>query len=177
MKNLKWPIIVVAFVITLALAVGGVYLRQKQMVNEPLFLRLSEYEPVQSVDIQKDGNQHVVIVTLDYVDDFGTIHRALNDEITELLGPDRFRLEIVDSRDQALTTAFREVHLALYEGEHRGNFTEMGGQVEITLQELGIADHKIMVDNENIYLQVRQGDAYLYEIVKRQSREKDGERV
>ena len=177
MKNLKWPIIIVAFVVTLALAVGGVYLRQRQMVDEPLFQRLSEYEPVQAVDLHKDGNVQVVVVSLDYVDDFGSIHRELTEEIGDLLGPDRFRLEIRDGRDQALETAFSDVHLALYEGEHRGNFTEMGGQVAATLQSLGIADHKIMVDNENIYLQIRHGDAYLYEIVERGNRGKEGERA
>ncbi|MCW3490806.1 hypothetical protein [Dethiobacter alkaliphilus] len=177
MKNLKWPVIVLAFVVTLALGVGGVYLRQHQMVDEPLFQRLSEYEPVQAVDLHKDGNQQVVVVTLDYVDDFGYIHRRLKAEIVDLLGENGFRLEIRDGRDPRLETAFSAVNLALYEGEQRGNFTEMGQQVEAALADLGIAEHKIMVDNENIYLQIRQDDAYLYEIIERGNRGKEGERA
>lgn len=177
MKNFKWPVAVLAFVLTLALSVGAVQLRQRQMVNEPLFKRMSEFEPVKKVDVQLEQGTQVVVINLDYVEDFSLTHRELNEEIERLLGQKRYRLDILDGRDQALEAAFVAVHLALYEGEHRGNFTEMGDQVSAILSDLGIPEHKVMVDNENIYLQIRQGDAYLYEIIQRKSHGKEGERV
>ncbi|MDW7650819.1 MAG: hypothetical protein SCK29_00065 [Bacillota bacterium] len=177
MKNFKWPVAVLAFILTLALSVGAVYLRQRQLVNEPLFKRISELEPVKTVELQQEDNTQVVVVSLEYVDDLAITHRELNEEINRLLGQKRYRLEIVDERNQALEAAFVAVHLSLYEGEHRGNFTEMGSQVKDTLKSMGISDHKVFVDSENIYLQIRDGDAYLYEIVKREKQGKDGEHV
>lgn len=177
MKNFKWPVAVLAFVLTLALSVGAVQLRQRQMVNEPLFKRMSDFEKVKTVDVQLEQGTQVVVITLDYVEDFALAHRELSEEIGRLLGQKRYRLEILDGRNQALEAAFVAVHLALYEGEHRGNFTEMGDQVSAILRDMGIAEHKVMVDQGNIYLQIRQGDAYLYEIIQREYRGKDGERV
>lgn len=177
MKSFKWPVAIVAFLLTLVLAVGGVQLRQRQLVNEPLFKRLNELEQVKTVDLRKEGGTQVVVVTLNYVDDLPETYRQLNDEISRLLGQKRYRLEIVDGRDQTLEAAFIAVHLALYEGEHRGNFTDMGGHVADVLADMGIEEHKVIVDNENIYLQIKNGDAYLFEVIGRTNRGREGERV
>ena len=177
MKKFKWPVAVLAFILTLALSVGLVYVRQRQLVNEPLLKRINEFETVKSVELQDDGGIQVVSVTLNYVDDFSVAHSELNEEIERLLGKERYRLEILDERNDALEAAFVAVHLALYEGEHRGNFTEMGGKVSEALVPLGFSEHKVIVDQEYIYLQIRQDDAYLFEIIKRESRVREGERA
>lgn len=177
MKNFKWPVAVLAFVLTLALAVGLVYLRQRQLVNEPLLKRISELEPVKSVELQQDGNVQVVFVTLEYVDDLSATHRELHEEVTRLLGQGRYRLEIQDERTLDLDAAFLAVHLALYEGEQRGNFTEMGAYVADVLQSLGVDEHKLIVNQEYIYLQMRDGDTYLFEIIQRESAGREGVRA
>ena len=177
MKNFKWPVAVLAFVLTLALSVGAVVLRERQLINEPLFKHLSEFESVQTVELHRENNRQIVVVTLNYVEDLGLTHRELNEEIDRLLGHNRFRLEIIDGRNQALEAAFVAVHLSLYEGEHRGNFTEMGSRVDEILLKFGITEHKVFVDSEHIYLQMRDGDAYLYEIIPRGNQGRDGENV
>ena len=40
MKKFKWQVAVLAFMLTLGAAVGIVKLRQRQMVNEPLYERI-----------------------------------------------------------------------------------------------------------------------------------------
>jgi hypothetical protein len=175
MKNIKWPIAVLAFVLTLVIAVGLVQLRQRQLVNEPLFKRVSEYEAVKTVDLQQEGNMQIVKVDLGYVDDLAIVHRELNEEIEELLGHDRFSLIIQDERNETLEAAYIAVHLALFEGEQRGNFTEMGELVVDKLQEMNMDEYRVLVDQDNIYLQIRQNEAYLYEIIVRESRGREGE--
>lgn len=175
MKHFKWPVAVLAFVLTLAVSVGAVHLRQRQMVNEPLFKRIGDLENVQKVELKREGSTQIVYVTLDYVGDLSATYRELNDEISRLLGQNRYRLELLDGRDQALEAAFLAVHLALYEGEHRGNFTEMGYKVANILAALQIEEHKVTVDSNNIYIQIKNDDAYLYEIISRENRGRDGE--
>ncbi|MBS4031365.1 MAG: hypothetical protein KGZ63_08100 [Clostridiales bacterium] len=177
MKNFKWTITVLAFVLTLALSVGAVYLRQTQMVNEPLFKRISELESVETVSLNQDGNLQVITVKLSNVNDFPGIHRQVNDEISRLLGQKRYRLVLLDERDDALQSAFYAVHLALYEGERLGNFAEMGDRVSQGLRSFGVENYSLFVDSEYIYIQIQSGDAYLYEVIKRNDRQEAGERV
>jgi hypothetical protein len=177
MKNLKWPVIVLAFIVTLSASAGLVHLRQRQMINEPLFKRVKEYEPVEEVQLRKDGSIQVVEISLGYVDNIALAHRTINDEVGRLLGAGRYKLVIQDKRNEALEAAFNAVHLALFESEQRGNFTEMRALVSETLLGLNVDDFQIMVDQENIYLQIRHGDSYLYEIVARTTRGKAGEQA
>ncbi|MBS4007155.1 MAG: hypothetical protein KGZ45_01840 [Clostridium sp.] len=168
MKGFKWHVAVLAFVLTLAMAVGVTYLRQRQLVNEPLLKRLSELEPVKSVELEQESDSQTVYVTLDYVEDLSVVYRELHEEIGRLLGQGRYRLVIQDERNEALEAAFFAVHLALYEGEQRGNFTEMAGLVSAIFQGMGIDDYKLIVDRENIFLQIREENAHLFTIIKRE---------
>jgi len=53
----------------------------------------------------------------------------------------------------------------------------MGVRVTQILADLGLREHKVLVDSKNIYLQIKNGDAYLYEIIARSNRGGEGERV
>lgn len=177
MKNFKWPVAVLAFILTLALSVGAVTFRQRQLVNEPLVKRLSEYEGVEKVELWQKGNLQVISIELDYVQDFSVLYSELKEETDRLLGPKFYRLMLVDQRNETLEAAFLAVHLALYEGEQRGNFTEMSDRVAAILRDYQLQDYRLVVDNTNIYLQIRSGENYLYAVIERVSRGEDGERV
>jgi len=175
MKGFKWQVAVLAFVLTLTMTMGVIYLRQRQLVNEPLLKRLSELEPVKSVELQREGDSQIVYVSLAYVKDLAVTYHELHEQIGRLLGQGRYRLVIQDERNEALEAALFAVHFALYEGEQRGNFTEMAELVSAILSELEIDEHKLIVDRENIFLQIRQENAYLFTIIKRERGGKEGE--
>jgi hypothetical protein len=178
MKKFKWYIALLAFILTMAVSVGGIYLRQRQMVNEPLLKRIGDYESVEAVNLLQKGDLLTVSVQLGYVQDLATIHRELSEEISRLLGRKNYRLELVDKRDESLDEAYVAVHLALFEGEQRGNFTEMGEQVARILNDMGMDEHKLLVNDERIYFQARNGDKYLYEIIDRSPRRsEEGDRT
>lgn len=177
MKNFKWTVAVLAFVLTLALSVGAVYLRQSQLVNEPLLKRISELESVETVHLQQDGNVQIITVKLSNVNDFPRVHRQVNDEIGRLLGRSSYRLELLDERDDALESAFYAVHLALYEGERLGNYAEMGERVDETLRSFGLDNYSLNVDTGYIYIEIQNGNAYLYEVIKRNDGQEAGERA
>jgi hypothetical protein len=177
MKKFKWQVAVLAFMLTLGAAVGIVKLRQRQMVNEPLYERIGSLTGVKAVDLCQEEGQLVVQVQLAYVQNLATTYQALTAELNQLLAPDSYRLEIVDARNSLLTDALFTVSPALYEGEQRGNFTEMGKSIAAALAELEITEHRLTVDKTHIYLQIKAGDAYLYEVVAREQRSKEGVRT
>lgn len=177
MKNFKWPVAVLAFALTLGLAVGVVLLRQRQLVKEPLLERLASLADVENVELRQEEEQLVVLVKLAYVRDLASTYQTLAAELNTLLEPASYRLELVDERNSSLTDALFTVSLALYEGEQRGNFTKMSQAIAATLTDLQVAEHRVTVDHDYIYLQMKNDDAYLYEVVAREQRRKEGERV
>ncbi|NLZ38376.1 MAG: hypothetical protein GX893_02050 [Firmicutes bacterium] len=177
MKNFKWTAAALAFFLTLALSVGLISLRQKQMVKEPLLKRLNELQSVQAVNIQQEDGKYVIVVKLKNVKDFPSAYRKLQQEIENFLPEDKYHLDLLDQRNQLLANAYQAVQIALYEGEQRGNFTEMAQYIARTLSEYKITEHHFTVDEENIYLKLQHDDAYLYATIKRQRWQKEGERT
>jgi len=177
MKNFKWPVAVLAFLLTAALSAGVVVLRQRQLVNEPLIRRLNEIAGVESVQLRRQNGVQVISVRLAYVPKLAAVYREIDREISSLLGQTRYRLELQDARDETLSAAFSAVHLALYEGERRGNFTAMAGLVGTTMAEFNLHEHLLTVDSERIYFQARNGDYHLYAIIERHSNSEAGEQT
>ena len=169
MKNFKWHAAVLAFIVTLGIATGAVLLRQRQMIDAPLLKRISELEPVREVRLEEDGEK-VIIITLGYVDDLQKTYRQLHEVISEMLGGEAYRLVIVDNRNEPLEDAYFAVHLELYESDQNGNFAAAGEAVNAKLAALGLDDYRYAVDDKYIYLQLKKGDAWLYEIISRQNR-------
>lgn len=177
MKKFRWRAAALAFFLTLLLSVGIILLRQRQMITEPLLKRLNELQSVQAADLKQEDGLHVVVVKLNSVEDFPAAYQQLRQEIENFLPTDYYRLDLVDKRNQSLTKAYQAVQLALYEGEQRGNFTEMAQFVAATLSEYEVTDYQLAVDPENIYLKLQHDDAYLYATIQRQQRLKEGERA
>ncbi len=177
MNNFKWAVAALAFVLTLIFAVGVVHFRQNQLINEPLFKRISEMESVETVNLQQEGSTQVITVKLANVKDFPGVYRKLNEEISKLLGQKSYRLMLLDERDHVLEAAFFAAHLALYEGERWGNFVEMGDRVNQAMSTFGIESYSLFVDSQYIYIKAENGEAYLYETVKRYDYREAGERV
>ncbi|HHX75339.1 MAG TPA: hypothetical protein GX699_10600 [Firmicutes bacterium] len=168
MKNFKWHVAVLAFIFTLGIATGVVLLRQRQMIEAPLLKRIGELEHVRQVRLEEDGEK-VIIVTLEYVSNLQETYRQLHTVITEMLGEENYRLELVDARNTTLEDAYFAVHLELYEGEQRGNFVAAGAAINTKLAVLDLDHYRFAVDGKYLYLQLKKGDAWLYEIVERQN--------
>lgn len=167
MKKFKWPVALAAFVVVLVLSVSSVYLSRRQMVNEPLLRRLGQLEFVERVELERGKNIFTVTVQLGYVDDFSMAYRQLKTETDNQLGAGAYKLVVKDKRNKTLEAAFYAVHLTLYESEFRGNFTDMKKEAAEILKALGISEYRIMVDRDYIYLQLRDKEAYLYELIAR----------
>lgn len=169
LNNFRWPVAVLSFVITLALCTGALAYRQKQMLDDPLVNLLESREGIKNIALSREEDILVIRAEADYVENVSELYRQLMNEASGLLGNKPFRLELADTRDAFLEEAYFAVHLALYEGERRGNFTEMEEVIAQRLKALELPDHKVFVDRENIYFQVRNEDRYLYEIIRRES--------
>jgi len=177
MKNFKWHIAIIACILTLSVAVGGLYLRQRQMVDEPLLKRINAYQGVETVELIQQNNEYIILVKLGLVDDLSIVHREIDEEIRKLLGGKRYRLVIIDERDETLEAVFLRIHLGLFEAESRGNFTNMGERVNEIVEEFKLEKDKLVVDKEYIYFQAAKGQNYMYIIIERNCSGEEGDRT
>jgi hypothetical protein len=175
MKNFRWPIAVTVFILTLATLAGIIIFRERQLQNRPLLNRLKAFEEVETVTLRQSGGVYRVSVQLAYVPDLPAVYREIDGEIAKVLGERNYRLELLDRRDETLSAAYSAVHLALYEGERRGNFTEMSGRIDSLMAGFDLHEHRLTVDAERIYFQAANGSYYLYAVIARRGSMEEGE--
>jgi hypothetical protein len=172
MKNFKWPFALLIFVLAFALIAGGIIIRQRNFINDPLLRRLNDIGEVKNAHLAKDGGIHTITVDLEDVSDFAALYIVIDEMAASVLGRGNYRIEFSDNRDETLIEAYSIAHLALYEAQRRGNFTEMAKYVKAIMESFNITEHHIAVDSDRIYFSAQNDEHYLYEVVYKQSEQK-----
>lgn len=169
MKNFKWPFALLIFVLAFALLAGGIIIRQRNFINDPLLKRLNDLDEVKNAQLAKDGGIHVITVDLADVSDFAALYIEIDEMAASVLGRGSYRIELSDNRDETLIKAYSIAHIALYEAQRRGNFTDMAEKVSAAMAQFKIDEHHIAVDNDRIYFSAQNGKHYLYEVIYAQN--------
>ncbi|HAA34978.1 MAG TPA: hypothetical protein DCD97_06660 [Firmicutes bacterium] len=163
--NLKWPVVIMVFLLTFASIYAVNYWRQQRLIKEPLKEALLEIEAVEDISIKNKQNTEI-LVTLGKVEDLSKTYKSI-EEIMLLTYPENsFKITVIDRRNTYLESLYEKVHFSLMEGERLGNYTKMSKEVVRLLeQEQELGDYRLRVDQKRIYLQLAAGDNFLYEVV------------
>lgn len=167
LKNLRWPLVAVSLAISLGLLLGGSAALRHLRVDSPLKAALSQDPAVLGFQLDDGGEQPVLRVRLAAVPDLAATYRRLDATALRTLGPGRYRLEVEDRRTPALDEAYHRIHFALEEGLQRGTYDEMARRVEAQTAALGLSGQRVTVGDGRIYVQLQQGNDYLYAVLVR----------
>lgn len=166
-KNLKWTVIIVSFLFLLSIFYGFRFYQQKQTIEEPLFKLFDEIKEVKDAEIKYGPEYITLILEMEYVNNLYSEESKIKKEVEEIIGKKEYRIEFKDNRNQELEQLYYKVHYTLYEAAAKGNFVQMSGEVEDIMNNFNVDGYRLIVEEENLYFQVKKGDYYLYEIVPR----------
>lgn len=99
--------------------------------------------------------------------DLPAVYPSLRRRVAEVLGDRPFRLEVEDRRTPQLEETYRIMRLYLEEALVSGRFSWAAEQVRALAAARGVKEARLRVDGEWLYLELRVGDAYLYEVIPR----------
>lgn len=168
MKNLKYPIVALAFLLVLGagLALQRVYVQHR--VTGPL-AKLTEILPqVESVDVVKEASGKQV-VRVRFAEDapLEEVYPQVETMAQAALGASMERIVIEDERNAVLSQAFYQIHFAIREGATTGKFTDMADVVDHTLRQHPISDHRVTVGDRHVFVALRADGGYLHAAVPR----------
>lgn len=164
LKDLRWPVVAVCCFVVFSLLLGGQRLYQKYYVERPLTQHIQAVTGVQEVHFEgKQGNRRLV-VRLGVVPDFQQTYTELLNVTRSNLNNKQVELVIMDRRSAALTSIWRDAQFAIYEAMINGNLSQMKEAVYQEAQQAG-STCVLYLDKQNIYVQLQQGECYLYEAV------------
>lgn len=166
-KGLRVPFIFLSMCLALGLLFGGNKLYQEYIILRPLVNELQGVPGVENVEINENGKDLFVTISLE---EKAALNQTYN-SIENTLGKRKnknLHLQIKDRPSENLENLFYQVQFCIYEALAQGNFTDMSKNIEKILENAAEVKWKLDMDLHNIYLEMYDGDHYLYEIIPRQ---------
>lgn len=173
-KGFRWEIIAVTAVLTLAVLSLANYSYQTLGVKRPLERALQMDPDISAVRIYGDRDTQVIEVTFSAFADLSATYRRVDSLIRNRVGMSAFRVDVKDARNVELQDAYHAIHYYLEEALVRGNFGAMVEACESILTKAGAFDSKVTVDRNHIYVEIRAGANYLYQVLDRSPEAQEG---
>lgn len=166
MAGIKVHLVIIFLLLTLVILVVGNMLYQKYYLTEPLFKLYQKTKVVQDYHVDGQGRVKKVLVEMKKTNNLQKSYNELLAGTAQVLGNSEITLELKDRRNDKLEKIYYDSQLIIYEALLKGNFTNMAEAIKKQAKAAG-AEAQISIDKNNIYLQLVQGDNYLYEIIPR----------
>lgn len=166
MKNHNFRIIifVIALFISLGLLVGG-YSLNGELVAKGTKKQLATI-CAGPVNIEKQGKVSMIYVQPGKVDNLQQTWNAMTKLIEKKTATGKYNIIIVDKRNQKLQNAFNELQPAIYEATANNTYIALQRELDQHLKDKNIK-YGLYLDNERLYLQMEDGDYYLYQVIER----------
>lgn len=156
----------VSFLLTLSLALAVNAVVSSATVTRPLAQAYSQLGFVRNFQLRNSASGVQVVVSAMPVDDLQVAYGQLHACTAQVLGHDRFTLTIEDQRDEYLKRVYDGISLYVHEAIATGRFAEMISEAQAKCSEAQV-DARIVVDLQRVYVSLKRGNSYLYEIVPR----------
>ncbi len=168
LQGIRVPVVALSLAFGLFLFFGLERLYLFTQVDQPLAHFLHERSDVRSFSVSDQGNRILVKIALGPVGNLRETYVSLEKGMAGIFGQRPFAIEITDNRTERLVQDFYSIHYILQEGLATGRFTEMEQKVSEVAGRNGLSQAAVYVDTRYLYVQLRRGDHYLYELVPRQ---------
>ena len=166
MGNLKIPVIIIVFVVTLAgLLLGQHFIFRQRSLNN-LEAQFASLPGVQDVTIESTSEGLILVVHMGQ--EFGL--KPTYDRLQILAkqaGIPPHRIILQDDRGSFLYQALYDIHYAIAQGITVGDFPQMARDIRGLLDAQGIEKWEIWVEKEYVYLEMHHGSEHLYQVFSR----------
>ena len=162
-RGYRVDLVVTLALLTLLVLVGGQAAYGRVFVERPLLEELRSIPGVMTVSIEKVAANYNITMDLAAGSNFPTLYRQATEVAQQALGSSRFNLQIIDNRTTTLENLYRQMQIHIEEAVAQGNFSVAAKKIN-EIAEQARVQASFYVDEERVYLELHQNDAYLYAV-------------
>lgn len=131
---------------------------------------LQQKEYISNVDIERDGDDTIIHVTLRDVDNLKEVYSQILDTIERQFKEKSFTLKIVNNPGKTIESLYNDqIQFIIYEAIQTGEYTQMKTRLDKINIDNVTDEIKVFIDNKNLYLQIKNDKYSLYDVIKRDS--------
>lgn len=164
-SEMKIHYIVLVAVVSFALLLGGYNIYTTHYLEEPMINNISELTQVKSVEINSAEN----LINVELAE--GVPLKDAHKIIKPLVG-EQFSLQYASNASANLTDVFEKSNFIIQQGLKQGEYYFMYESLTKLYDEAGLT-HNFVLDGDNLYIQLYDGNNYLYEVIPRTTKGSD----
>ena len=168
-RDIRWERVLLSFIVGLIILFGANKLNTFWRVEKPLEKKILLVNGVKKVRWEKKNYGLVLYLTLG---DLKNLQQTVETAVKlaeEKTGLSVTEIILHDKPNEKLLNVFYEQHFFISEAAVKGNFGEMKKFVEEIAARAGIADEKVYIGENYLFVQIKDDFHYLYRIIKRQN--------
>ncbi|WP_374713704.1 hypothetical protein [Symbiobacterium terraclitae] len=166
LRQLRWPVVLAALVVTLGGLFGGGHLVRSRTVDQPLAAALSGVDGLESYRVERVGDIQEIVLLPGPGADLKETYRAAERQVRQILKDAPHAIVVADRRGESLSAVADRLDLYVAEGVATGAYAAMADRIAAEVAPIG-AEAEVAVDSRRVYVAVRLGDEYLYSVVDR----------
>ena len=171
-RGYRVDIIVALALLTVLILVGGQTVYRQLLVERPLLQELRTVPGVRAVIIDNTTTGYNITLDLLPVGNLSAVYRQAIYVIQRHLNPSDFSLKLADNRTPALEDLYWQMQIYIEEAIMKGNFSTTATKLGELAAVVGV-NEKFYVDEECVYLELRQDATYLYAVRQRGQPQKE----
>jgi hypothetical protein len=162
----RWTVIITSTLLALGLFFGFSYYRQRFLMEEPFLAMLRGLEGIEDVTVTRENGHDTLIVTPKAAQS-GSLPELV-EEIRQQAYEHKQKpllIRVADARNSRLASFARATGPALYEAARLGSYRAADEAIKSIAAAYGLTGVLFTVDAEYLYLEARDGSAYLYQLI------------
>lgn len=166
--NIKIVTVLIVLGISLGLLLGVQKYYNNSFVKEPVKQSLEQLSFVESVDASQVNGIYDYRVQIKKYGNVQYEYQKVDELIAADLEGKEYQFTLLDHRSPKLQKDLEDLQLSIYEAMAKNNYLWLD---EIFRQKAAANgfSYKLYIDDERLYIQLKDQDAFLYEIIERSS--------
>lgn len=164
--QIRIPVIIIALLITVGLLLGSLRLYNYFYVEQTVQKSITQIESVTETNVSNSNGEYTVQVKLNWNQNLQGIYNELDQIGKQYFRNTTYSIQVLDKRNQRLNNLFIDLQPLIYETLAKDEFVRMNNGVGKQVEKMDM-DYYLQVDQDNVYISIRDGDYYLYEITQR----------
>lgn len=162
-RGYRIDIILALALLTVIILAAGQIAYGRVCIERPLLEDLCTIPGIKEATLEKAAEGYIVKLNLSHVSSLPFVYRQAKDIAQTSLYPSNFTLKIIDNRNQLLDDLYWQMQIYIEEAIVQGNFSVAAEKLN-ELANFAEVNAKFHVDEECVYLELYQDQAYLYAV-------------